>query len=660
MRAAATLAWRLLRAGGRRDLVTAALAVGAFAVTTALLLLVLAGNVGFAARADHKAWREPVAAGADAAAVELVGTHLLRDHPVTVVELAALRPDAPVPPGLSRFPAPGELWVSPALGRLLSGVPAGEFADRFGGRGAGVLDRDALAYPDELVAVVGHRPEDRRLTAPAAPGVRGDTAAPTRIASFTGRTDTTDAELYSTLTRIATALLLVPLLILGAAAARLGVSRRLARLAAMRLVGATPRQVVTLTAVESMVAAAAGALLGGLLYLAVLPLVARIGLAGGQWFTADLLLPPVPAVAALGGIVLLGAASAVVGLRGVVVSPLGVAQRHTPRRMRAIRLVAFAVLLGAFSVVTGDKNAGIGAIVTVLGLLFGGVALLGPWVVGLIGRLVVGLGRGPATLLAGRRLVDDPRAAWRTVGGLTLAGFVAGFIALIPDLDMSSAAMPADQLAVTVQQGTGTDAAARIDRELRAAGVAGRVAVSPREGAAPPGPDQLTVTAPADRGLDRARTAVARAVLGAGVEGAADLLADGRRFLDDIRTGTVLVLGATFLVAMASAGITSAAAVLDRRRTYGQLRLAGTPLAVLDRARALETLLPLIVLGLGSIGLGVFSASPIIASARGLTSAGLLGLGVCVAVGLAGIVAASAASRPLLAAVTRDPAPQPA
>ena len=46
MKAAAAMAWRLLRAGGRRDMLTAVLAVGAFAVTTTLLLLVLAGNVG--------------------------------------------------------------------------------------------------------------------------------------------------------------------------------------------------------------------------------------------------------------------------------------------------------------------------------------------------------------------------------------------------------------------------------------------------------------------------------------------------------------------------------------------------------------------------------------------------------------------------------------
>src|SRR6185437_5656570 len=154
----------------------------------------------------------------------------------------------------------------------------------------------------------------------------------------------------------ATALLLVPLLILGAAAARRGVSRRGARLAAMRLVGATPGQVVTLTAVESMVAAAAGALAGGLLYLALVPATAQIKLGGGAWYAGDLLLPPLLFIAALAGVVLLSGLSSVVGLRGVVVSPLGVAQRQTPRKLRAIRLVTVVALMYVFSAVSGGKN----------------------------------------------------------------------------------------------------------------------------------------------------------------------------------------------------------------------------------------------------------------------------------------------------------------
>ena len=40
----------------------------------------------------------------------------------------------------------------------------------------------------------------------------------------------------------------------------------------------------------------------------------------------------------------------------------------------------------------------------------------------------------PARLLAARRLLDDPKAVWRVVGGLGLAGFVAGALAVLPSI----------------------------------------------------------------------------------------------------------------------------------------------------------------------------------------------------------------------------------
>ena len=53
-----------------------------------------------------------------------------------------------------------------------------------------------------------------------------------------------DASVYVILAWIAVVLLVVPLLTLAGAAARLGVARRDARLATLRLLGATPREVV--------------------------------------------------------------------------------------------------------------------------------------------------------------------------------------------------------------------------------------------------------------------------------------------------------------------------------------------------------------------------------------------------------------------------------
>lgn len=120
----------------------------------------------------------------------------------------------------------------------------------------------------------------------------------------------------------------------------------------------------------------------------------------------------------------------------------------------------------------------------------------------------------------------------------------------------------------------------------------------------------------------------------------------------------MVVLGASFIIAMASAGVTSMAAVLDHRRTYRQLAMVGVPLGVLDRARALETRLPLLVLALGSTATGVVAAAPLTRLGLGggaLDLRGVLLLLACLAVGLVAVSAASAASRPLMARVAADP-----
>lgn len=53
------------------------------------------------------------------------------------------------------------------------------------------------------------------------------------------------------------------------------------------------------------------------------------------------------------------------------------------------------------------------------------------------------------------------------------------------------------------------------------------------------------------------------------------------------------------------------AAVLDRRDTYRQLALIGVLVGVLNRARALEAQLPLLLMGVGSTLTGVVVASPL-------------------------------------------------
>jgi hypothetical protein len=60
-------------------------------------------------------------------------------------------------------------------------------------------------------------------------------------------------------------------------------------------------------------------------------------------------------------------------------------------------------------------------------------------VLGMIGRLSARRANTVPKLLAARRLIDDPRSAWRTVAGVTLATFVAGVLSIAPAVSASGA-----------------------------------------------------------------------------------------------------------------------------------------------------------------------------------------------------------------------------
>ncbi|MFE3451541.1 FtsX-like permease family protein [Nonomuraea sp. NPDC059194] len=637
-----SLTWRLLKGGGRRGLLGTWLTLGAVVISTGLLLFAVSANFAFQERAERGAWRNPVQATGKAIAVEATRSDYVQGRKITVVDLAALDPKAEAPPGLPRFPAPGEVWLSPALAELARQLPADQLAGRYQNV-KGVLGDPGLVYPGELVVVAGHRPGDAVMTASRGEAWQGE-VPPTKVETLAG-TPTEDAQAYRVLALIASVLMVVPLLVFGGAAARLTVARRDQRLASLRLVGATPGQVVVMTVAEAVIVAFAGAVLGTVLYGAAVPLLTAIRIGGGPWFAGDLLPNPLLAIGVLLAVPLLVGVSAIVGLRRVVVSPLGVAKRETPPAMRFVRVLALLAVLAVVPLLSA--NAGVGVIAVVIGLAFLCINLVGPWVVGLIGRITARRARRPAKLLAGRRLVDDPRSAWRTVSGVALTGFVAGFLGLLSPGDALTGHGAEGELRLAVPQAKVAVIADQARERLGRAGVKATVKKDKK----------LVVASVGEADVDRARTALEGLVPGHSATSEADDQRFAGQLLDDIATGTVVVLSVSFLVAIASSGITSASSILDRRQTYALLRLAGTPLEVLDGARRSETLIPLVVMGGGAIAVGVFCASPFMMVSPNIS--GAITLAVCVTVGFAGVIGAGALSRPLLRSVTDDPAPRP-
>lgn len=255
---------------------------------------------------------------------------------------------------------------------------------------------------------------------------------------------------YVVLAWVALVLLVVPLLTLGGAAARLGVSRRDARLATLRLLGVTPREVIALTVTETAAQGLVGAVVGVVLYGVLLPVWTLVPFMGGHFTVGELWVGvPVLGVAVV-AVPLLAAVSGAVSLRRVVVSPLGVARRHTPRQLGVVRLLVALAGVGLFMVVSLALHAlgpaAIAFLVGALAIAFSTLNVVGPWLLGVFGRVLLWRARTPARLLAARRLLDDPRAAWRVVGGLGLAGFVAGCLAVLPVMSTGSEAGADEQI----------------------------------------------------------------------------------------------------------------------------------------------------------------------------------------------------------------------
>jgi hypothetical protein len=212
-------------------------------------------------------------------------------------------------------------------------------------------------------------------------------------------------------------------------ATRLSAARREERFAAMRLAGATRGQVSLIAAIESTTAAVLGTAIGfGIFFLLRIP-VADIPFIGQPFFPAELTLslPDILLVAI--GVPLFAAVAARMALRRVNISPLGVARRARPKppgAWRVIPLLAGLAELG-FWTIHGHPASGTGqiqAFASSFFIILVGLFIAGPWITMATARAMARWTSRPATLLAARRIGDDPRAAFRAVSGLVLALFI--------------------------------------------------------------------------------------------------------------------------------------------------------------------------------------------------------------------------------------------
>jgi Predicted ABC-type transport system involved in lysophospholipase L1 biosynthesis, permease component len=435
---------RLTVRGGREALTRLLVIVAAVAVGVTLLLATLATLNAVHAQNDRYAWLNTGAPGAPAAPGApgiaaggktsadpvwwwLTGDEF-RGRQIARVDVAATGPDSPVPPGIARLPGPGEYDASPALAKLLRSVPADQLADRYPGRLVGTIGAAALPAPDSLVIIVGE-PVGQLAHTPGAELVHTiNAASPNQCAGpcYVGLS----SKSINVILAVVTAAILFPVLIFIGTATRLSAARREQRFAALRLVGATPPQITVLSSIESTLASAAGTLLGFGLFYAVRPLLVQVPFTGARFYTGDLSLGTADVLLVGLGVPLGAAFAAWVALRRVIISPLGVARRVTPSAPRAWRLLpvliglaelTYFVLAGRPATVGGQILAYTAGVVITLG----GLVVAGPWLTMVGARALAHRARRPATLIAARRLADNPKAGFRAISGLVVGLFVA-------------------------------------------------------------------------------------------------------------------------------------------------------------------------------------------------------------------------------------------
>lgn len=240
---------------------------------------------------------------------------------------------------------------------------------------------------------------------------------------------------YVALAGLAFVLLLVPLVGLGTAAARLGARGRARRLASLRLIGMTRSEVTRISLLETLVQAAVGMLVGSLLYAVTLPAWQLLSFQLTPVGPGEMLLPWWLWLLTLALLALIAGFSTVMGLARVNISPLGVARDENPARLKTWRLVMVVVVAVGFAVfaqLTSVTNM-VSLLLTLgfLALVMGSVNLVGPWLLQLAARPAARTAQ-VGRLLAARRILDDPRAAWRSVAAVALLGFMAGFVVLMP------------------------------------------------------------------------------------------------------------------------------------------------------------------------------------------------------------------------------------
>ncbi|MFD3941698.1 FtsX-like permease family protein [Streptomyces sp. NPDC058579] len=419
---------RLLWHGGRRNRARFLLMTMGCAIGVACLAAVLSIPTVLDAHDARSAAREPETrfelkdGWSTADTIQRTFEDAYGSQPLRRVFVArSVSGPAPVPPGIDRLPAAGEVIVSPRLREVLTEEPG--IAGLLPGKVTGTIGPEGLAGPDELYAYIGTThaqvPDPQRVD---------------HFGSWYSRFEVIDESTLDILRFTLGCVVLLPLAVFLSVCARLSAESRARRLASLRLVGLSVKDTLRVSAGETVAAASLGALLGVGGYLIANEIMARIGLPGLHWYPAD----GRPEATTLAACLFLCPALASVvarrSARAAALTPLNVrrtGEHRPPKPYGMLLLIPGLGVIGGYcvlSVLGRDPSGGsansllvpTAVLLTGAGLVFG-LPPITMW----LARRLAGTTRSLPLALAMRRAEVEPGASLRVITGLVLLIFAA-------------------------------------------------------------------------------------------------------------------------------------------------------------------------------------------------------------------------------------------
>ena len=342
-----------------------------------------------------------------------------------------------------KTPGPGEYYLSRALADAVAQYPDDNILARFGKntKYLGVLPSEYTASPDALMMVRGASAEEVAAS--------DDVAKAQGQASYFANVYRTDAnglksniglDPISIITfGVGGAILLFPIVIFVSVATQLGAAQREKRYAALRLIGATKRQVTRILLLESLLASVAGVVIGlGALWLLQAPLQ-QFKMDGMRFNPGDLALTAGQYALIIG--LTLGLTTFVNWrrMRRAQISPLGVSRSiEKVKKLRGWRALVPAAGIAIFAWLsskpgldwlTANKESAMPILLLMAALLLVmfGLILAGGWLTNKLSLLAARWANNGSMLIAGKRTAVHSRTVFRGVSGVVLALFAGSF-----------------------------------------------------------------------------------------------------------------------------------------------------------------------------------------------------------------------------------------